>query len=183
MPAGSSSGISSESSTIATSSSAQRVERLGVLEDAHRDVGLGMRGAQLGQRRRHDARGGAGERADAQARALHPGRRQDLGLGQAQLGEDRLGVAQQDLTGRRQRHAARVAHEQARAELALEARDLLGDRGLGEREGGRGIGERAARGDLAKNGEQARVEHNGSLSVGEANIIGFYLDGPPPSFP
>ena len=109
--------------------------------------------------------------------------RQDLGLGQAQLGEDRLGVAQQDLAGRRQRHAARVAHEQARAELALQARDLLGDGRLGEGQRRRGIGERAARGDLAEDGEQACVEHNASLSAGEANIIGIYLAGAPPSFP
>ena len=94
--------------------------------------------------------------------------RQDLGLGQAQLGEDGLGVAQEDLARRRQRHPARVAHEQPRLELALEAGDLLGDRRLGEREGGRGVGERAARGDLAEDGEQARVEHNATLSVAEA---------------
>ena len=101
-------------------------------------------------------------------------RRQDLGLGQAQLGEDGLGVAQEHLARRRQRDPARVAHEQPRLELALEAGDLLGDRRLREREGGRGVGERAARGHLAEDGEQARVEHNATLSVAEANIIGIY---------
>ena len=119
-----------------------------------------------------------GKAPDAQARALDAGDRLDLGLGQAQLGEDRLGVAQQDLAGRRERHAARVAHEQARAELALEARDLLGDGRLGEGQRRRGIGERAARGDLAEDGEQACVEHNASLSVPERNIIGIYPGRP-----
>ena len=110
-----------------------------------------------------------------------PVTRLDLGLGHAQLGEDRLGVAQQDLAGRRQRDAARVAHEQPRAELALQARDLLRDGRLGERERRRGIGERAARGDLAEDGEQTCVEHNATLSVREGNIIGIYPRRPGPS--
>ena len=143
--------------------SPQGAERRDVLDDAHGDIGLGVRRAQLGQRRRHDARRCAGEGAHAQARALDAGERLDLGLGHAQLGEDGLGVAQEDLAGRRQGDAARVAHEQPRVELALEARDLLRDRRLGEGEGGRGIGERAACGDLAEDGQQTRVEHNAHL--------------------
>ena len=75
--------------------------------------------------------------------------------GGAQAVEDRVGVADQQLAGLREAHAARGAVDQARAGLGLERGDLARDGGLGERERlGRG-GEGAERGDLAQDPEAA----------------------------
>jgi hypothetical protein len=90
-------------------------------------------------------------------------------------------MAQQDLAGRRGRHPVGVAGQQARAELALQARDLLGDRRLREGERHGGLGERAARGHLAEDREQARIEHNATLSTAVVNIIGIYRGATAPS--
>jgi hypothetical protein len=114
-------------------------------------------------------------------RALDAGHGLDLGLGLAQLGEDGLRVAQQHGARRRGRDPVRVASEQARPELALQPRDLLGHRRLREGQRQRGLGEGAACRDLAEDGEQARVEHNGTLSAEEANIIGIYPCSSAPS--
>jgi hypothetical protein len=153
---------------------AQVVERVGELDHPQAHLGRRLRRAQLGQRRGQNARRRARERPDAQSGALDTGHRLDLGLGLAQLGEHRLGVAQQHRAGRRGRHPVRVAGQQTGPQLALEAGDLLGDRGLREGQRLSRLGERAAGSDLAEDGQEPCVEHNGTLSAEEVNIIGIY---------
>ena len=58
----------------------------------------------------------------------------ELARGELEPVGDHVGVRQQQLAGGRELQAARPAVEQPRARLALERGDLLGDRGLGERQ-------------------------------------------------
>ena len=98
------------------------------------------------------------------AAAAQAGDRLELGLRLGQPGEDRVGVACTSARARvGQPHAARAALDERGAGLALERRDLLGDRGLGERQGlGRG-GEGAADGHLAQDAHSAYVKHQVDL--------------------
>ena len=72
-------------------------------------------------------------------------------------------MAHDGLAGLGQPHAARAALDQHRAGLALERRDLLRDRGLGEGERLGGGGERAPQGDFAQDPHAADVEHQCDL--------------------
>ena len=76
---------------------------------------------------------------------------------------DHVGVLEQQLAGGRERQAARAALEQPRAGLLLERRDLLGDRGLRQRERLGRARERAEPRDLAEREHAARVDHRHSL--------------------
>ena len=86
----------------------------------------------------------------------------ELGLGEREALRDRVGVREQDLAGAREPEPARLAVEQPRADLALERRDLLRDRRLGERERARRLRERALVGDRAE-GEHAPRIHRQQL--------------------
>ncbi len=72
-------------------------------------------------------------------------------------------MADDDLAGLREAHAARAALDEDGPGLALERGDLLGDGGLGEGEGLGGGGEGALERDLAEDAHAADVEHQSSL--------------------
>ena len=122
-----------------------------------------MLGAEGGDRERHQRRGGGLERGQAQPAAAQAGDRLQLGLGLAEAGEDRVGVADERLAGLGQPDSARVALDERAAGLALERGDLLRDGGLREGEGLGGGRERAADGDLPEHPHAANVKHQKNL--------------------
>jgi hypothetical protein len=73
-------------------------------------------------------------------------------------------VAQHDLARLGHAQRARLAVDQARADLALEARDLLRDGRLGVGQRVRRGGEGAAQRHLSEDSEQPQILHNASLS-------------------
>ena len=87
-----------------------------------------------GEGRRYERRGKARRSADRETSAPHPGEIAHLALRPLHVGEDAAREGEQRLARRRQRDVAAHAMEQWRAELVLKATDLLGDRGLGDRE-------------------------------------------------
>ena len=88
----------------------------------------------------------------------------ELGLGPLQLGEDRVGVAEQDLAGGGQPYAPAAAVEQAVARLLLQRGELLGDGRGGEvQRGGRG-GHRTVVGHRTQDAQPPRVDHARPLS-------------------
>ena len=79
-----------------------------------RQLDAGVRGAEGGDRERHQRRGGGLERGQPQAPAAQAGDRLQLGLGLGEPGEDRVGVAHERLARLGEPDAARVAlHERA----------------------------------------------------------------------
>ena len=135
-----------------------RAARGGVLEE-HGDVeaavghaggelldgaldGLHALGHHAGDRRGHERGHRAGEAAHAQ-RAAIVAELGELGVGQREALGHGLRVVQGDRPGLGQREAAGPAVQQARSQLALERGDLLGDRGLRERQLARRGRERA----------------------------------------
>ena len=111
------------------------------------------------------------KRADPQAPAGLRGDLLQLLVGGRELGEDALGVADEHLAGGGEADAARLALDQLHADLLLEPRDLLRDGGLGVGERLGGGGEGAAQRDLAQDGQEAEIMHNGTLSRGSRRII------------
>ena len=109
------------------------------LHEGQGDAGKG-RAALLDDSCRHE---GAGSRGDAerQAAARRPGEVDDLLAGALDLAQDRLGVSEQGEPGLGRRDAARMAHQQRRAELALQLPDLEPQRGLGDADPFGGLGE------------------------------------------
>ena len=83
----------------------------------------------------------------------------EVGLGLLDAREQRVGVRDERLRRRGQPHVAPDALEQRDARLALEQRELLGDRGraVGQRFGDRA--DRPAGGQLAQQAEALEVEH------------------------
>ncbi len=76
---------------------------------------------------------GAGECLDqpqAQPSAAQPGQRVQLGLGVVHVGEDALGQGDEQFSGGGQPHRAAGPAEQLGADLVLQPRDLLAERGL-----------------------------------------------------
>ena len=67
-----------------------RIERGDVLDHAHRDVGLRIVARSSASARGMMLAAALGRQPRAGAEALDAGRRRDLGLGRAQLGEDNL---------------------------------------------------------------------------------------------
>ena len=98
------------------------------------DPGARMGGADLRDGRRHEARERGREGADAQERALVVGDLGELERGEVEAHGDRVGVLEQQRAGRGELQPARPAIEQPRADLLLEGRHLMRDRGLRERE-------------------------------------------------
>ena len=89
----------------------------------------------------------------------------DLELGQRQPVERGAGVLDQQRAGRGQLRPAARAVDERRADLGLERREVLGDRGLGEVERGGGAGQRAGVGDRDQRAEAPHVVHKCSLSM------------------
>ena len=129
------------------------------------DVGLdlGALGDQPGQRPGHVRGERARERADAQLAGGVPGQLGELPAGEVQPVGDDVGVLEQQRARGRERQPAGAALEQLRARLALERRDLLRDRGLGQRQGLGRAREGAEPRDLAESQHAARVDHRLSL--------------------
>ena len=100
--------------------------------------------------------------------------RLELVLGGGQAVEDRVGVADEQLAGLGQAHAAGRALDEARAGLGLERGDLAGDGGLGEGERFGGCGEGPGLGDLAQDPEAADVKHDQSVYQSGRKIICVY---------
>jgi EamA-like transporter family len=96
-------------------------------------------GPEAGHGGRQQGGGGAGEGRHPDAAGSQPGERPQLGVGGGQLGQDRVGPADQRLAGVGQPDAAAVPLDQPGPGLALQDGDLLGDRGLA-------VGERLGRG-------------------------------------
>jgi hypothetical protein len=102
------------------------------LLDEH--LGVGESDAQPANRLRYQRGERAGERADAQAPALLRRQLADPRGREREAVGDRVGVLEQDGAGGRELQSARLAVQQPRADLALQRRDLLGDRRLRQRE-------------------------------------------------
>ena len=119
-------------------------EAVGRLEVRERQDEVGMRGPQARERVGYEMLRGAGKRPDAQRAeltgGLADGERADLGVG-----EEPLGALEEDGSRGGGCDAPCAADEQFTAQLDLELRDVLGDRG-------RGVSERFGRG-----GERAQT--------------------------
>ena len=124
-----------------------------------RQLDLGMRGPEVGDRERHEGVAGGRERGHPQAAAAHPENRRELGLGRLDAGQDRLRVHNQRRAGGGRAHAPAIALDQLRAGLGLQRGDGLRDRRLrvAERVGRRGEG--AARGHLPEHPQTLHVQH------------------------
>ena len=117
-------------------------------------------GRELAHRR--GSRGAArrtGRPRSAPRPATRPGRCGELGLGQRDALEQRLGVRGQDERRVGQAHAAPGALDQRDAGLALEHRELLRDRRGRELERVGDCGDRAALAQLAQQAQAAKLQH------------------------
>ena len=95
-----------------------------------RDLRVGMRAPQVRDGGGDEAGKCRRKRADAQPRALAARSGCQLRVGEREAFGDGIRVLEQDLPGAREAQAARFAIEQPCADLALEQRDLVGDRWL-----------------------------------------------------
>ena len=137
----------------------------GRLDQRELDLDLRVVGPEGGHGGRQQRGGRAGEGGQPDPAAPQPGEGRQLGVGGVQLGQDRVGPADQGLAGLGQADAAGVALDQPGPGLALQGGDLLGDGRLavGERLGGGR--ERAPQRDLAEHSEAAHVQHKHHLSM------------------
>ena len=124
-----------------------------------RQLNLGIRRAERGDRVRQQRRPGGWERGEAQLTAAQAGDRLERRLGGVEAREDALGVPDERLPGGGQRDAARMALEERDPGFALERRDLLRDGRLGVGQRLRGGRQRAAVRDLAKDLEATDIQH------------------------
>ena len=138
------------------------------LVDADLDVGVALAQAGEGVGDEPGERGREG--ADAQPDAAAVGGRGDLGVGELEALGDGVGVREQDLALGGEPQAAGLALEQARADLALEGADLVGDRGLGERERAGGAGERAVVRDGAERQHATRIHSHRLSDCGKLHL-------------
>ena len=84
----------------------------------------------------------------------------DLLLGTARGVEQRRGPGEQQLAGGRGMHAACVAIQQPDADDGLQARDVLGDRGLRVAQDGGRVAEGPPQRDLTKRRQELEIEHH-----------------------
>ena len=131
------------------------LRRLGV-DDLHGP--LRMRGREAAGRERDDRGHRGRKRRHPQARVAVARQCLERVPGLRQLAERDVGVTHEQHAGVRERRAARAAPHERHARLALEQRDLLGDRGRRVVERERSRAERSARGDLGEH-PQARQVH------------------------
>jgi hypothetical protein len=82
-----------------------------------------------------------------------------LRIGDRHALRQRVGVLQRERPRIRERQTAGPPVQQARAQLALQSRDLLRHRGLGERQLARGGGERARQRDGTEGQQAPRIQH------------------------
>lgn len=83
----------------------------------------------------------------------------ELRLGPLQLGQDHVGVVQQDLPGGGEPGAARTAFDEAVAGLLLQGGELLGDGGGRQVQRGGGRGHRAVVGHRTEDSQPPRIDH------------------------
>ena len=109
---------------------------------------------------RQDAGPGGLEGADAQRARLAGPQRLQIGLRGLESRDDRIGMAEQQLTGLGQGDGPWAARplDQLLADDPLQGRDLLADRRLGVAEPFRGPSERAGRGDRLEGGEVPQLD-------------------------
>jgi hypothetical protein len=129
------------------------------LELGQRDLGGGVVGGEARHGARRDRRGGGRESGQAHGAAHLAGIGRELGLGCLQLGEHALGAPDEQPRGGRERDPPPLSLEQRDADLALEGREVLRDRGRRVSKRPRGRGDRAALGELAEHVQAADVEH------------------------
>ena len=146
---------------LAPGEAEERLGRLGV-GDEHRHAGRALPQAHRGRDDEPADRGR--ERADAHLADLAGGVRVEVRAQQLELGEDGVGVAEQDAGGGREADAAAVGLDELLADLALERGDLLGDGRGGEVERVGGGRDRAAVGELAQGAQAAQVDHQAQLT-------------------
>jgi len=113
-----------------------RVLGLGLLE---RHLDAGVRRAHARERAGHERCAARRERHDPHASGAQAGDRGHLLLGRREPREHGLGVLHERAAGVREPDAAAEPRDQRRADLGLQARDVVRDRGLrvAERPGGR----------------------------------------------
>ena len=128
----------------------ERRDRLLGLEQRHRELDARVLLGEAGDGDRHDRRGRRLEGGHPEAPAAQAGDRLELGLRLAQLGEDRVGVADDGIAGLGEPDPAGAALHEHGPGLALERGDLLGHGGLGE-------GERLGRGGERARGRRPRA--------------------------
>ncbi len=127
--------------------------------------GTGGEGSDGGREDEGDAGGEGGHGHFARDAGAVGG---EVGLGPFQLGEDGVGMTEQDLPGRREPHASALAGEQMVAGLLLQGGQLLRDGGGGEVERGRRGGHRPVVRHRSQGPQPSRVDHRPILpaSVG-----------------
>jgi hypothetical protein len=122
--------------------------------------------AHAGERSAHDAWAAAERDPHAQQPAHLVRTAVEHGLGGTQLHQNPLGVLDQLAAHRGEGHPPRRALDQPGSRLALERRDLLGDRGARVLQAARRGRDRALAVDRAEHDQLADVEHAVSLPNG-----------------
>ena len=144
---------------------AQRGERAGRPGLADRDLGVGQRAPQVGDRQRDEPGQRRRVAREPDAPLLVRDEVRDLDLGEREPVERGAGVLDEQAPGVRQLGPAARAGDERRADLGLERGQVLRDGGLGERQRvGRG-GQRAVVGDRAQRAQAPEVVHKCSLSI------------------
>ena len=146
----------SRATSIATAS--------GVSASWMRSVDRGRDGAQRPRGGREQPGERGREAADPHLAARRGVLRREVALEPLELGEQRVGVAEQDVRGGREPHAAPGRLEQRVADLALERRQLLGDRGRRQVQRVGRRRERAVIGDRPQRSQSPEVDHEADLT-------------------
>jgi len=126
------------------------------------DLELGVVATQVDERGQRDASGCGPEHRHADRAGDRAGDGPHVGESDLAVGKDRVGVAHEFESRRRQSHRMGRPLEERDAHLALECGDLLGDGRLRHVEGLRRGGDRAAGGDLAQDLQASGVDHRNS---------------------
>ena len=117
------------------------------------------------------------EARDARPAGDGAGRGGEVGLGERGALEQRVGVLDERQRRVGQAHAAAGALEQRHARLALEDRQLLGDRRGRELQRVGDRGDRPAGGELAQQADAAEVEHSKGTLLNLQSEIGIDAHG------
>ena len=140
--------------------SEHRVDRVLGLDDLDLHAEVGTPRAQVASSARQQARGQGREGADAHGRPAGARRLANLLLGTPCGVEQGGRPGEQQLAGGRGMHAACVTIQQPDADDRLQARDVLGDRGLRVAQDGGRVAERPPQRDLTKRRQELEIEHH-----------------------
>ena len=165
----------------------ERVEGAGqqviLVADGHVDVAAQDRGQRFlrlhlgqaevhlrrgsGQRRpggRHESGGGGREGGHGDLTGYLVAQRGQVGFGRVQLGQQGVGVGDQDDGSRGEADPPALAFGEPHPDLALERGELLGDGGRRVAERGRGRRDRAVRADRVQHPKPTDIKHEAELS-------------------